>query len=158
MAKLDTVLSSISSEFQRANQASWLGTAYVHPYIHPFVNLTFWQKLLASNMHFQLVSTFPITILAYTWLETAPLYGRLCNVLGRRGANQVAVLSAGIGTLCCGLSQNMEMLIVSRFVSSYLLASFWNRTHGLQLSGLGGGGIFTTSQWVQMNIVWNVSC
>lgn len=46
-----------------------------------------------------------------------PLYGRLCNVLGRRGANQVAVISAAAGTLCCGLSQNMEMLIVARFVS-----------------------------------------
>ncbi|THH09985.1 hypothetical protein EW145_g1642 [Phellinidium pouzarii] len=88
------VLSSISSEFKRSNQASWLGTSY----------------LLAT-------CTF------------TPLYGRLCNVMGRRGANQLAVFSAGVGTLACGLSQNMEMLIVARF-----------------LSGLGGGGIFTTSQ------------
>ncbi|EJD06151.1 vacuolar amino acid permease [Fomitiporia mediterranea MF3/22] len=89
-----TLLSSISSEFKRANQASWLGTSY----------------LLAT-------CTF------------TPLYGRLCNVMGRRGANQLAVASAAIGTLACGLSQNMETLIVARF-----------------LSGLGGGGIFTTSQ------------
>ncbi|KAI5119530.1 hypothetical protein M0805_002552 [Coniferiporia weirii] len=89
-----TLLSSISSEFKRSNQASWLGTSY----------------LLAT-------CTF------------TPLYGRLCNVLGRRGANQLAVVSAALGTLACGLSRNMEMLIVARF-----------------LSGLGGGGIFTTSQ------------
>ncbi|OCB89634.1 vacuolar amino acid permease [Sanghuangporus baumii] len=89
-----TLLSSISSEFERSNQASWLGTAY----------------LLAT-------CTF------------TPLYGRLCNVMGRRGANQLAVASAAVGTLACGLSQNMEMLIIARF-----------------LSGLGGGGINTTSQ------------
>ncbi|EKM56125.1 uncharacterized protein PHACADRAFT_184826 [Phanerochaete carnosa HHB-10118-sp] len=72
-----------------------------------------------------------------SWLGTAyllaictftPLYGRLCNVMGRRGANQTAVFFAGLGTLCCGLSSNMEMLIAARF-----------------LGGLGGGGIVTTA-------------
>lgn len=88
-----TMLPSISSEFKKSNQASWLGTSY----------------LLAT-------CTF------------TPLYGRLCNALGRRGANQIAVLFCALGTLACGLSTNMEMLIVARF-----------------LSGIGGGGIFTTS-------------
>lgn len=46
-----------------------------------------------------------------------PLYGRLCNVLGRRGANQTAVVFSALGTLACGLSGSMEMLIVARFVS-----------------------------------------
>ncbi|KDQ59888.1 hypothetical protein JAAARDRAFT_153957 [Jaapia argillacea MUCL 33604] len=88
-----TLLPTISSEFQRSHQASWLGTAY----------------LLAT-------CTF------------TPLYGRLCNAMGRRGANQAAVFFAALGTLACGLSGNMELLIAGRF-----------------LSGLGGGGIFTTS-------------
>ncbi|EPQ50683.1 vacuolar amino acid permease [Gloeophyllum trabeum ATCC 11539] len=88
-----TLLPTISSEFQRSHQASWLGTSY----------------LLAT-------CTF------------TPLYGRLCNVMGRRGANQLAVALAGLGTLACGLSGNMEMLIVARF-----------------LGGMGGGGAFTTS-------------
>ncbi|KAI8974212.1 vacuolar amino acid permease [Trametes punicea] len=88
-----TLLPSISSEFNKAHQASWLGTAY----------------LLAT-------CTF------------TPLYGRLCTVLGRRGANQVAVFFAGLGTIACGLSSSMEMLIAARF-----------------LAGMGGGGIFTTA-------------
>lgn len=88
-----TLISSISSEYNRSNQASWLGTSF----------------LLAT-------CTF------------TPLYGRLCNVLGRRGANQTAVLLAAVGTLACGLSNSLEMLIVARF-----------------LSGMGGGGIFTTA-------------
>ncbi|KAI0823832.1 vacuolar amino acid permease [Trametes gibbosa] len=88
-----TLLPSISSEFNKAHQASWLGTAY----------------LLAT-------CTF------------TPLYGRLCNVMGRRGANQLAVFFAGLGTVACGFSPNMEMLIAARF-----------------LGGLGGGGTFTTA-------------
>ncbi|KAK0441284.1 major facilitator superfamily domain-containing protein [Armillaria borealis] len=88
-----TMLPSISSNFHKSHQASWLGTSY----------------LLAT-------CTF------------TPLYGRLCNVMGRRGANQLAVLFAALGTLACGLSTNMETLIIARFIS-----------------GVGGGGIFTTS-------------
>ncbi|KAF7981055.1 hypothetical protein HWV62_35520 [Athelia sp. TMB] len=90
-----TLLPSISSEFNRSNQAN-LPTRY----------------LLA-------ICTF------------TPLYGRLCNVMGRRGANQTAVFLAGLGTLCCGLSTNMYMLIAARF-----------------LGGLGGGGVNTTASIV----------
>ncbi|KAI0713744.1 MFS general substrate transporter [Earliella scabrosa] len=88
-----TLLPSISSDFNKAHQASWLGTAY----------------LLAT-------CTF------------TPLYGRLSNVLGRRGANQVAVVLAGLGTVACGFASNMESLIAARF-----------------LAGMGGGGLFTTA-------------
>jgi MFS family permease len=38
--------------------------------------------------------------------------------MGRRGANQLAVCIAALGTLSCGLSMNMEMLIAARFVHS----------------------------------------
>ncbi|KAH9053744.1 MFS general substrate transporter [Lactarius vividus] len=87
------VLPSISSEFQKSNQASWLGTSY-------------------------LLSTCTFT----------PLYGRLCDVMGRRGANQTAVILLALGTLACGLSNNMSVLIAARF-----------------FSGMGGGGIMTTA-------------
>ncbi|KAF8959682.1 vacuolar amino acid permease [Flammula alnicola] len=88
-----TMLPSISSEFKKSNEASWVGTSY----------------LLAT-------CTF------------TPLYGRLSDVMGRRGANQSAILFATIGILACGLSNSMQTLILSRFVS-----------------GMGGGGIFTTA-------------
>lgn len=87
-----TLLPSISSDFNKAHEASWLGTSY----------------LLA-------VCTF------------TPLYGRLCNIMGRRSANQLAVCITALGTLFCGFSTNMEMLVAARF-----------------LSGMGGGGIATT--------------
>ncbi|KAJ7932767.1 vacuolar amino acid permease [Mycena leptocephala] len=72
-----------------------------------------------------------------SWLGTAyllasctftPLYGRLCNVMGRRGANHTAICLTALGTIGCGLSRNMETLILARFIA-----------------GIGGGGIFTTS-------------
>ncbi|KAF9463425.1 vacuolar amino acid permease [Collybia nuda] len=88
-----TMLPAISSDFNKSNQASWLGTSY----------------LLAT-------CTF------------TPLYGRLSNALGRRGAHHAAVFFAAVGILACGLSNSMKMLIISRFVS-----------------GIGAGGIFTTS-------------
>ncbi|KIL68454.1 hypothetical protein M378DRAFT_99969 [Amanita muscaria Koide BX008] len=91
-----TMLVPISSEFQKSNQASWLGTAY----------------LLAT-------CTF------------TPLYGRLCDAMGRRAANHTALLFACSGVLLCGLSNSMEALILARF-----------------LCGIGGGGLNTTAQIV----------
>ncbi|KAF5318179.1 hypothetical protein D9619_012099 [Psilocybe cf. subviscida] len=88
-----TMLPSISSEFNKSNQASWLGTSF----------------LLAT-------CTF------------TPLYGRLCNVLGRKRANLTALVFSALGLLLCGFSTSMEMLILARF-----------------FSGIGAGGLLTTS-------------
>jgi MFS family permease len=65
--------------------------------------------------------------------------------MGRRGANQLAVSIAALGTLCCGLSTNMEMLIAARFVRSSIDLIPLNFDWFVQLSGMGGGGINTTS-------------
>ncbi|KAF7298294.1 Vacuolar amino acid permease [Mycena kentingensis (nom. inval.)] len=71
------------------------------------------------------------------WLGTAyllatctftPLYGRLCNVMGRRRANHTALAFAALGAVGCAMSTSMEMLIAARFIA-----------------GMGGGGIFTTA-------------
>lgn len=86
-------MSSIASEYESANQAAWLGTAF----------------LLAT-------------------CSFAPLYGRLCTVLGRKGAQQAALILTAVGTLACGLAPGMKFLIAARF-----------------LTGLGGGGLFTNT-------------
>jgi len=103
-----------------------------------------WAGTFLSSLNTTLVATLLPSISSdfnkshqAHWLGTAyllatctftPLYGRLCNVMGRRGANQTAVFFAALGTAACGLSGNMETLIAARF-----------------LGGLGGGGIFTTA-------------
>ncbi|KZP16059.1 MFS general substrate transporter [Athelia psychrophila] len=102
---LSVILPSISSEFNKSNQASWLGPR------KPFHLLR------------MMLGRYLLALCTFT-----PLYGRLCNMMGRRDANQTAVFLAGLGTLCCGLSTNMYMLIAARF-----------------LGGLGGGGVNTTA-------------
>ncbi|KZT11174.1 vacuolar amino acid permease [Laetiporus sulphureus 93-53] len=103
-----------------------------------------WAGTFLSSLNTTLVATLLPSISSEFnkshqahWLGTAyllatstftPLYGRLCNVMGRRGANQVAVFFAALGTAACGLSGSMEVLIAARF-----------------LGGLGGGGINTTA-------------
>ncbi|KZT62381.1 MFS general substrate transporter, partial [Calocera cornea HHB12733] len=52
-----------------------------------------------------------------------PLYGRLADILGRKGAELLALTLFGIGTLLCGLAPSMESLIAARAVA-----------------GMGGGG------------------
>ncbi|EPS98348.1 hypothetical protein FOMPIDRAFT_1061393 [Fomitopsis schrenkii] len=103
-----------------------------------------WTATFLSSLNTTLVATLLPSISSEFkrshqahWLGTAyllatstftPLYGRLCNVMGRRNANQMAVYFAALGTIACGFSANMEYLIAARF-----------------LAGLGGGGIFTTA-------------
>lgn len=75
--------------------------------------------------------------------------------MGRRGANQTAVFFAALGTLACGFSSNMNVLIAARFVS---LGHLYDETHAyqkdvpFQLGGLGGGGIMTTATYVSPNL------
>jgi MFS family permease len=74
-----------------------------------------------------MMSSYLLAICTFT-----PLYGRLSNVLGRRGANQIAVILAGVGTLACGLSNSMELLIGARFVRIHTTISLAAR-HNKQL-------------------------
>ncbi|KAF7295895.1 Vacuolar amino acid permease [Mycena chlorophos] len=109
MSLVPTMMPSISSEFQKFHQAQWLGTAYVALHIPIPTKINLFSYLLAT-------CTF------------TPLYGRLSNVMGRRGANLTAICFTAAGTIGCGLSTSMEGLIAARF-----------------LAGIGGGGLFTTS-------------
>ncbi|KAF8315407.1 vacuolar amino acid permease [Clavulina sp. PMI_390] len=77
----------------------------------------------SSNQASLLATAYLLAISTFT-----PLYGRLSNVLGRRGANQLAVFLTALGTLGSGLSKNMTSLIIWRFIA-----------------GIGGGGINTTA-------------
>ncbi|KIJ67341.1 hypothetical protein HYDPIDRAFT_180282 [Hydnomerulius pinastri MD-312] len=76
----------------------------------------------ASNQASWLGTSYLLAVCTFT-----PLYGRLSDVLGRRNANQLAVSMAAIGTLLCGCSRSMNMLIFARF-----------------LAGVGGGGLSST--------------
>ena len=66
-------------------------------------------------------------IVAYLLTSTAatPLWGKVGDLYGRRGVFQAAIVVFIVGSLACGLSPTMNLLILSR---------------GLQ--GIGGGGLF----------------
>ncbi|KAH9963165.1 MFS general substrate transporter [Russula dissimulans] len=88
-----TLMTPIGNYFNKSNQASYIGTAYL------------------------------LSVCCFT-----PLYGRLSDILGRRGAMLLGLALFGTGTISCGLAPSMEALIAARAVA-----------------GMGGGGIMTVA-------------
>jgi len=77
-------------------------------------------------------------VTAYLLAQTivTPLYGKLGDLYGRKGVMQSAIVLFLIGSVLCGVSQNMTQLIVFRAIQ-----------------GLGGGGLMVTTQAVVGDIV-----
>jgi hypothetical protein len=76
----------------------------------------------AHRKHDYLCLTFvTLTIVPHRYLlatcTVTPLYGRLCDIIGRRAAVQTAVVLALMGCIASALSKNMLALIFARFVS-----------------------------------------
>src|SRR3954464_9462745 len=69
-------------------------------------------------------------VIAYLLASTVagPLYGKFGDLYGRKGILQVAIVIFLIGSVLCGLSQNMGELIAFRAIQ-----------------GLGGGGLMVTT-------------
>ncbi|KAJ7500461.1 major facilitator superfamily domain-containing protein [Mycena galericulata] len=103
----------------------WLGTflASLNQSLVPTMMPSISSEFQAFNQSSWLGTAYLLATCTFT-----PLYGRLCNVMGRRGANNTAMVFAALGTIGCGLSGNMNTLILARFIA-----------------GIGGGGLNTTS-------------
>jgi MFS family permease len=69
-------------------------------------------------------------VIAYLLASTVagPLYGKFGDLYGRKGILQVAIVIFLIGSVLCGLAQNMGELIAFRAIQ-----------------GLGGGGLMVTT-------------
>ncbi|KAI0721866.1 vacuolar amino acid permease [Cerioporus squamosus] len=76
-----------------------------------------------SNRSSYIGTSYLLSVCCFT-----PLYGRLSDILGRRGAMLLALSFFGSGTLLCGLAPSMDALIAAR-----------------ALAGMGGGGVMTVS-------------
>ncbi|EIN10661.1 vacuolar amino acid permease [Punctularia strigosozonata HHB-11173 SS5] len=71
-----------------------------------------------SNQASYIGTSYLLSVCCFT-----PLYGRLSDILGRKGAMLLGLTFFGLGTIACGLAPSMEALIAARAVA-----------------GMGGGG------------------
>ena len=108
--------------------------------------------MLMASLDQTIVSTALPTIVGelgglqhLSWVVTAyllastvstPLYGKLGDLYGRKGVFQVAIVIFLIGSVLCGIAQNMTMLIAFR---------------GIQ--GIGGGGLMVGAQAIIADVV-----
>ncbi|KAI0049566.1 vacuolar amino acid permease [Auriscalpium vulgare] len=76
-----------------------------------------------SNQASYIGTSYLLSVCCFT-----PLYGRLSDIIGRRGAMLLGLTLFGIGTIMCGLAPSMEGLIAARAIA-----------------GMGGGGVMTVS-------------
>ncbi|KAA1466139.1 vacuolar amino acid permease [Dentipellis sp. KUC8613] len=76
-----------------------------------------------SNQASYIGTSYLLSVCCFT-----PLYGRLSDILGRKGAMLLALTFFGGGTILCGVAPSMEMLILGRAIA-----------------GAGGGGVMTVS-------------
>ncbi|KAI0092776.1 MFS general substrate transporter [Irpex rosettiformis] len=76
-----------------------------------------------SNRASYIGTSYLLSVCCFT-----PLYGRLSDILGRKGAMLLALSLFGSGTLLCGLAPSMDALIIARAIA-----------------GMGGGGVMTVS-------------
>ncbi|KAI0663054.1 MFS general substrate transporter [Cubamyces menziesii] len=72
-----------------------------------------------SNRSSYIGTSYLLSVCCFT-----PLYGRLSDILGRKGAMLLALSFFGSGTLFCGLAPSMDALIAARAIA-----------------GMGGGGL-----------------
>ncbi|KAH9062096.1 MFS general substrate transporter [Lactarius vividus] len=84
-----------------------------------------------SNQASYIGTSYLLSVCCFT-----PLYGRLSDILGRRGAMLLGLTLFGAGTICCGIAPSMEALIAARAVA-----------------GMGGGGIMTVSSVTLTDLV-----
>jgi len=78
-----------------------------------------------SNQASYIGTSYLLSVCCFT-----PLYGRLSDILGRRGAMLLGLTLFGAGTICCGFAPSMEALIAARAVA-----------------GMGGGGSVPTARF-----------
>jgi len=84
-----------------------------------------------SNQASYIGTSYLLSLCCFT-----PLYGRLSDILGRKGAMLLALFLFGSGTILCGMVPSMETLILAR-----------------ALAGMGGGGVMTVSTIVVTDLI-----
>ncbi|OWZ29452.1 multidrug resistance protein fnx1 [Cryptococcus neoformans AD2-60a] len=85
----------------------------------------------ATNMASWLGTAYMLSVCCFT-----PIYGRLCNIIGRQHSMLLALAIFTTGNLLCAVAPSMEALIAAR-----------------ALAGMGGGGLSTVGSTIMSDIV-----
>ncbi|OCF54216.1 multidrug resistance protein fnx1 [Kwoniella mangroviensis CBS 10435] len=85
----------------------------------------------ATNMASWLGTSYMLSVCCLT-----PIYGRLCNIIGRQASMLLAMAIFTTGNLLCAVAPSMEFLIAAR-----------------ALAGMGGGGLSTIGSTIMSDIV-----
>ena len=85
----------------------------------------------ASNQASWLGTAYLLSVCCFT-----PMYGRVSDMIGRRGALLIALTSFTIGTVLCGVAPSMWFLIAARCIA-----------------GVGGGGVLSVGVIIMSDLV-----
>lgn len=85
----------------------------------------------ATNLASWLGTSYMLSVCCFT-----PIYGRLCNIIGRQGSMLLALAIFTTGNLLCAFAPSMEALIAAR-----------------ALAGMGGGGLSIIGSTIMSDIV-----
>ncbi|KAK4685621.1 hypothetical protein P7C73_g4525, partial [Tremellales sp. Uapishka_1] len=86
---------------------------------------------LASNLASWLGTSYLLSVCCFT-----PIYGRLCNILGRQVSMLIALGFFSLGNILCAVAPSMELLIAAR-----------------ALAGVGGGGLALVGSTIMSDLV-----
>ncbi|ORY34297.1 transporter [Naematelia encephala] len=89
------------------------------------------SSFYATNLSSWLGTSYMLTVCCFT-----PIYGRLCNIIGRQTTMLIALTIFGVGNALCAVAPSMKFLIAAR-----------------AFAGLGGGGLATTGSTIMSDLV-----
>ncbi|KAL7420640.1 hypothetical protein Q5752_004591 [Cryptotrichosporon argae] len=89
------------------------------------------SSFLASNLASWLGTAYLLSVCCFT-----PIYGRLCNILGRQTSMLIALGFFSLGNVLCAVAPSMEVLIAARAVA-----------------GIGGGGLTSVASTIMSDLV-----
>lgn len=89
------------------------------------------SEMQALNLTSWIATAYFLTLTSFQ-----PLYGKLSDIFGRKSCLLFAYVIFGVGSVACGLAQNMEQLIAAR-----------------AFAGIGGGGMTTVVSIMLSDIV-----
>lgn len=89
------------------------------------------SEMQALNLTSWIATAYFLTLTSFQ-----PLYGKLSDIFGRKSCLLFAYVIFGVGSVACGLAQNMEQLIAAR-----------------AFAGIGGGGMTTVVSIMLSDVV-----